>query len=105
MIHEYIKTIKELSTSSLKILVVPQFIQISKMLDEEMNSVITQKFAALSVNYTEGMERLLTRKEAAIFDPEDHFQIIAKEKLSEVYSLDNGVIRYVQFSFLFRNTV
>lgn len=66
-----------------------------------MNSVITQKFAALSVNYTEGMERLLRRKDAAIFDPEDHFQIIAKEKLSEVYSLDNGIIRYVQFSYLF----
>lgn len=82
---------KELMESRLQILVVKQFVQISNMMDEELKTIITKKFDPSSTNLTADIERMLIKKDVAIFDPTDHFEILAKEKLSHMYTLDDVI--------------
>ncbi len=61
------------------------------MMDDELKAIISKKYGPSSTNLTSDIERMLTKRDAAIFDPSDHFEILAKEKLVEMYTLDDFV--------------
>ena len=81
----------ELLRSNLQILVVKQFVQVSNMMDEELKAIITKKFSPISVNLTQDIERMIERRDVTILDPMDHFEITAKDKLTQLYTLDDVI--------------
>lgn len=86
-----IRTLDEFSNSDLYLLVVPQFVQISMMMDEEFKSMITKKYNELKITDAKEIEQMILKKNFAIVDPHDHFEIVAKEKLEYIYVLDDFV--------------
>ena len=91
-----IRTMEEFSDSDLHLLVVPQFVQISTLMDEGLRTMIQEKYGELKITNAEEIEQMIQRKDFAIVDPHDHFEIVAREKLEYIYSLDDFV-RYIDF--------
>ena len=87
---------EEFSDSDLHLLVVPQFVQISTLMDEGLRTMIQEKYGELKITNAEEIEQMIQRKDFAIVDPHDHFEIVAREKLEYIYSLDDFV-RYIDF--------
>ncbi|XP_065219746.1 glutamate receptor 2-like [Planococcus citri] len=85
-----IRTLKQLSRTDLKIVMVKQFAQISSKMDEDFRALLASKTDP-QLDHIETIEEMLKRKDVVVLDTADHFEIFAKDKLNKVYSLDDFV--------------
>ena len=87
-----IRTLEQFSATKLRLLVVPQFDQISSMMDDDFRTIFESKRRGdLKITDTEEIERMISKKDFAIVDPHEHFEIVAQEKLEYIYTLDDDI--------------
>ena len=67
-----------------------QFAQISSKMDEDFRAILASKVDSRA-DLVETIEQILNRRDVAVLDTADHFEIFAKDKLSQVYTLDDLV--------------
>lgn len=60
-------------------------------MDEGIQTMIAAKYGELKITNTKEVEDMIQKKDFAIVDPHDHFEIVAREKLESIYSLDDVV--------------